>query len=86
MAMAMRKCVIITEGLATKGMLSDQAIIVAPKDPGAMADAIARVWNDDALRHQTAKAGRIYAEHCAGESRLLADIVRVCGELCVPSR
>lgn len=86
MAMAMKKCVIITEGLATRGMLLDEAIIVDPKNSEAMAAAIARVWNDDALRHQTAKAGRLYAEHCAGESRLLGDIVRVCGELCMPSR
>lgn len=81
MAMAMNKCVIVTEGLATRGMLTDEAVIVAPKDPGAMAAAIASVWNDDALRHKTAAAGRRYAERCGGESRLLADIVRVCGDL-----
>lgn len=86
MAMAMKKCVIVTEGLATKGMLTDEAVIVAPKDPEAMATAIARVWNDDALRHQTAELGRRYAERCGGESRLLADIVRVCGQLSMLSR
>ena len=86
MAMAMKKCVIVTEGLATRGMLTDEAVIVAPKDPEAMAAAIARVWNDDVLRSKTAEAGRRYAERCGGESRLLADIVRVCAELCMPSQ
>lgn len=86
MAMAMNKCVIVTEGLATRGMLADEAIIVTPKDPGAMAEAISRVWNDDVLRHKTAEAGRRYAERCGGESRLLEDIVRVSSELCLPSQ
>lgn len=83
MAMAMKKCVIVTEGLATKGMLKDEAVIVAPKDPEALAVAIRQVWTDDALRRKTAESGRRYAERCGGESRLLSDIVRVCGELCV---
>lgn len=86
MAMAMKKCVIVTEGLATRGMLKDEAVIVAPNDPNAMADAIARVWHDDALRHHTAEAGRRYAERCGGEARLHADIVRACGQLCMPSQ
>jgi len=82
--MAMGKCVIVTEGLATRGMLKDEAVIVAPKDQEALAAAIARVWNDDALRHRTAESGRRYAERCGGESRLLSDILRVCAEICVP--
>ena len=86
MAMALKKCVIVTEGLATRGMLTDEAVIVVPKDAAAMAAAITRVWNDDALRSKTAEAGRRYAERCGGESRLLADVVRVCGELCPSSR
>lgn len=85
MAMAMQKCVIVTEGLATRGMLTNEAVIVAPKDPGAMAAAITRVWTDDDLRHKTAESGRRYAEHCGGEPRLLADIVGVCGDLCMSS-
>ncbi len=85
MAMAMGKCVIVTEGLATRGMLTDEAVIVAPRDPEALAVAIAQVWTDDDLRRKTAESGRRYAERCGGESRLLSDIVRVCGELCMPS-
>ena len=85
MAMAMRKCVIVTEGLATRGMLRDEAVLVAPKNPEALAVAITQVWTDDALRRKTAESGRRYAERCSGESRLLSDVVRVCGELCMPS-
>lgn len=85
MAMAMKKCVIVTEGLATRGMLRDEAVLVAPKNPEALAVAITQVWTDDALRRKTAESGRRYAERCSGESRLLSDVVRVCGELCMPS-
>lgn len=85
MAMAMKKCVIVTEGLATRGMLKDEAVIVAPKDPEGLANAITQVWTDDALRRKTAESGRRYAERCGGESRLLSDVVRICGDLCMPS-
>jgi len=81
MAMAMKKCVIVTEGLATRGMLQDEAVIVAPKDPEALAVAITQVWTDDTLRRKTAEYGRRYAERCGGEARLLADIVNLCGDL-----
>lgn len=85
MAMAMGKCVIVTEGLATNGMLRDEAVTVAPQDPAALAAAIKRLWTDDALRHRTAGNGKRYAERCGGEARLLADIVQVCGQLCMAS-
>lgn len=85
MAMAMGKCVILTEGLATRGMLKNEAVIVAPKDPEALAVAIIQVWTDDVLRRKTADSGRRYAERCGGESRLLSDVVQICGDLCMPS-
>jgi glycosyltransferase involved in cell wall biosynthesis len=81
MAMALKKCVIVTEGLATRGMLTTEAVIVPPQDAKALAAALTRVWNDDGLRNRTAEAGRRYAERCGGEARLLADIVRVSGDL-----
>ena len=81
MAMAMRKCVIITEGTSTRGLITTEAIIVPPRDPIAMANAISQVWEDDDLRKRTADAGRRYAERCGGEPRLYADIARLCGEL-----
>jgi len=85
MAMAMNKSVIVTEGLATREMLRDEVVAVPPQDPAALADAITQLWTDDELRHRTAENGRRYAEHCGGEARLLADIVQVCGQLCMTS-
>lgn len=81
MAMAMKKCVIITEGLSTRGMLTNQAIIVPPEDPMALAEAIDRVWNDAELRERVAAAGQHYASGLGGEARLLGDILNICGRL-----
>ncbi|MFQ5903490.1 MAG: glycosyltransferase, partial [Candidatus Binatia bacterium] len=75
------KCVIVTEGPATRGLLTDEAIVVRPGDPIALAQAIQRAWEDDALRDRIARAGRRYAERHGGEARLLSDIVEVCGQL-----
>lgn len=81
LAMALRKCVIISEGPQTRGLLTDEAIFVPPGDPVALANAICRAWEDDDLRERTADAGRRYAEQLRGEPRLLSDIVDVCGNL-----
>lgn len=81
MAMAMKKCVIITDGPATRGILHDEAILVPPGDPVALADAIERVWNDPVLRETTARKGRAYAETLGGTERLFADILQVCSQI-----
>ena len=80
-AMAFRRCVIIAEGPATRGLLTDEAIIVPPADARALAEGIRRGWEDDALREKTAEAGRRYAEKLGVEGRLLSDIVNLCGDL-----
>ncbi|MEO7860651.1 MAG: glycosyltransferase [Nitrospirales bacterium] len=81
MAMAMKKCVIISEGLSTRGLLTDQAIIVPPEDPMALAEAISRVWGDAELRERVAAAGQRYASGLGGEDRLLSDTLNICGRL-----
>lgn len=81
MAMAMKKCVIITEGLSTRGILTNQAILVPPEDPMALAEAIHLVWKDAELRERVAAAGQRYANGLAGEARLLGDILNICGRL-----
>jgi glycosyltransferase involved in cell wall biosynthesis len=81
MAMAMKKCVIITEGLSTRGMITNQAIIVPPENPMALAEAIRLVWNDNELRQRIASAGQRYAIGLGGEARLLGDILNICGRL-----
>jgi glycosyltransferase involved in cell wall biosynthesis len=81
MAMAMKKCVIITDGPATRGILHDEAILVPAGDPAALAAAIERVWNDAQLREETAARGRAYAEQLGGTERLFGDILRICSQL-----
>lgn len=79
MAMAMNKCVVITEGLATRGLISDEAVIVPPGDSEAMGTAVRRLWDDAVLREKVASRGRGYAQMLGGEGRLLADLAEICG-------
>jgi glycosyltransferase involved in cell wall biosynthesis len=81
LAMAFRRCVIISEGPATRGLLTREAIIVPPADANALAEGIRRAWEDDSLRERVAEAGRRYAERLGGEGRLLHDVVNLCGDL-----
>ena len=81
LAMGLRRCVIISEGPQTRGLLDKEAVIVPPEDPEALARAIRKVWDDEVFRKQVADAGRRYAEQCAGEARMLRDIVGICGDL-----
>jgi glycosyltransferase involved in cell wall biosynthesis len=76
MAMAMRKCVIISRGPGADDVLTDEAAFVEPEDAGELAGQIAHLWCDDDLRAQIAARGRHYAEALGGERRLLSDILR----------
>lgn len=75
-AMAMRKCIVITDGQSTRGLISDEAMVVPAQDPVAMADAIRRAWEDPALRAGYAERGRRHAESLGGEDRLHRDVAR----------
>ena len=77
-AMALKKCVIISEGPATRDILTDEAIIVPPGDPQALAKAIRDVWEDDALREQTAAAGRNYVAHLHSSRHFVTTLLAVC--------
>jgi glycosyltransferase involved in cell wall biosynthesis len=85
-AMALKKCVVMTDGPATHGVLTDEAILVPPGDPVALARAIEGAWEDPALRERTAAAGRRYAEALGGSERLLADVLAVCERVVRRSR
>ncbi len=75
-AMALGKCVIVTEGLATRGVLSqDMAVIVPPKDPAALRDAIRRVLGDRGFRERVARAGQRYALALKDVDRLADDVI-----------
>ncbi len=76
MAMALRKCVVITAGPTTTEDLSeDLAIIVPPEDAAALREAIRRAYTDDALRSHLAENGYRHATALGGEERLMASFV-----------
>jgi len=77
-AMALGKCVVITDSLASQGMLTDEeAIIVPPRNVEAMRAAIQSALEDPALRSRVAEAGRAYALSLGDESRLARDMIDV---------
>lgn len=76
-AMALNKCVLVSEGPGVDDVLTDQAVIVPPEDPAALAREMRRLWDDDAARAEIAGRGRAYAMSLGGEERLLSDVLRV---------
>jgi glycosyltransferase involved in cell wall biosynthesis len=85
-AMALGKCVIITESAATRRILSDEvAVLVPPSDVGALRAAITRVAEDSPFRTAVAMKGRQYALSLGGEKRLRADLARELSDLLVQS-
>lgn len=75
-AMALNKCVIASEGPGMDDVLNDEAVIVPPEDPAALAAQIKLLWHDDARRAEIAARGLAYAHSLEGEARLLTDILR----------
>jgi glycosyltransferase involved in cell wall biosynthesis len=80
-AMAYKKCVVMTDGPATRDILHDEAILTPAGDPAALAAGINRAVSDDDLRERTAAAGRRYAEQVAGTARLHGDLLALCAKL-----
>jgi glycosyltransferase involved in cell wall biosynthesis len=75
--MALGKCVIISSGPGAEDVLTDEAVVVPPEDPAALAEQIRLLWGDERLRAEVAARGRHYAERAGDERRLLSDILRV---------
>jgi glycosyltransferase involved in cell wall biosynthesis len=75
-AMALNKCVIISEGPGAEDVLTDQAVIVPPEDVHSLAEQIKQLWHDDNLRSEIAVRGYDYAVSLGGYDRLLADVLR----------
>jgi glycosyltransferase involved in cell wall biosynthesis len=71
-ALALKKCVIISECPATRGILEheNQAILVPMRDPDRLRDAIRRAWEDDSYRQAIAERGQRYALSLGGEKTL----------------
>jgi glycosyltransferase involved in cell wall biosynthesis len=77
MAMAMGKCVVISEGPATRGVLTDDlAVVVPPLDAPALQRALERVYTDEAFRTKVASNGQRYALGLGGERRLIENVIR----------
>ena len=74
-AMAAGKCVIGTQGPGMSDLFQDEALIVPPDDPKALAAMIRRAWEDDDLRRRTALAGQKYAISQGGEPELYQRII-----------
>lgn len=75
-AMLLNKCVIVTEGPGISDMLThDQVVMVPPENAGSLADAIRRVWEDDAFRRRIAAAGYAHALSLGGEPELFQRIL-----------
>lgn len=76
-AMAIGKPVVITEGVSTRGMLTEsEAEIVPAEDPAAMQQAIERIWNNPEYRDRLARRGQEYALSLGGVERLAKDILQ----------
>jgi glycosyltransferase involved in cell wall biosynthesis len=74
-AMLLKKCVIITSGPGVSDVLTDQAIIIPPEDPAALAQAIRKIWENPALEEEVALRGYRYAVSLGGEPELMNRIL-----------
>lgn len=82
-AMALRKCVVVSSGPVADGMIDDgQAIIVPAGDWVALRDAIVRAWTDSTVRAATSQRGFEYAMALGDEKRLHEDIFDAIVQLC----
>jgi glycosyltransferase involved in cell wall biosynthesis len=80
-AMAAWRCVVLTKGPgADDVLLNEEAILVEPEDPDALATAIRSAWEDLDLRQRVATNGRRYAERMQGEDRYMRDLYSICVE------
>lgn len=76
-AMWLGKAVVMCDGPGASDVLTDQAVIVPPGDPQAMAAAIDELWRNDAKRREYAARGHAYAESLGGERELLERLLRL---------
>ena len=75
--LALGKCLVISRGPATEGLLDEEtAVIVPPADPEALRTAISRVSEDEVLRRTLARNGQAYALALGGSDRLHTDLLR----------
>lgn len=77
MAMALKKCVVISADVSVDGVLNNElAIIVTPCDPIALKSAIEKAYQDDFYRKEYEKRGYDYAISLGGEEKLYESIMK----------
>lgn len=82
MAMALKKCVIISECPATKDILPlNSAVIVPPEDIFTLRDELIKVSSDEQFRMTIAENGYNYAVKLQGHQRLVRDILSYVNEI-----
>ncbi len=76
MAMAFKKCVIISDSPSTRGILTHEknAILVPMSDPAILHQAIQKAWEDDTYRRRIAEGGHQYAMSLGGEETLVRNV------------
>lgn len=85
-AMALGKCVIMTDSPATQGLIdSGQAVVVPQSDALALREAIAQVASDATYRETVAARGKAYAYALGDDARFADDIVNRVGTLIDPA-
>lgn len=75
MAMALRKCVVISRGIGVDDVIPDgAALFVEPGDEDVLRETVLRVWHDEDLRSSVAAAGYHYAMSLGDFHRVASDI------------
>lgn len=80
-AMSLKKCVILSDNPASRGILKEEAIIVPPQNSTRLAEEISNVWENSEYRENIASKGLEYANNLKDKKRLLKDIIECCGRL-----
>lgn len=76
MAMALKKCVILSAGPDAEDVLTEnQAIIVPPQDPMALRKAIEKSYTDPDYRRFYEESGYRYAMSLQGEDRQMESLI-----------
>ena len=77
-AMALKKCVIISAGPGTEDLLSeDLAVVVPPCDSDALREAMIRIYTDAKKRERYEAVGYEYAMKTGGEDKLAASVAKL---------
>lgn len=75
-AMALGKCVIITESPTTRGVFRDEVVTVPPENPHALAVAIDQLWHDEESRFALSERALRYARSVGGEAELYQRLIK----------